>query len=96
MSDIQVQVATALARGNHTFNEEQPTTPYRVGDLWRRGINLYIADVPRGASESFDAADWQLVTSDTFQAVSTDTFGEAFPEHRWYISPGGSEPVPIL
>ena len=52
---------------------------------------MYIADVSRGASESFNAADWQLVTSDTFQAVSIDTFGEAFPEHRWYISPGGSE-----
>ncbi len=88
-----LQAAVANSKNNQIFNEIQPTTPYIAGDLWRRGINMYIADVSRGASESFNAADWQLVTSDTFQAVSTDTFGEAFPEHRWYISPGGSEPV---
>lgn len=88
-----LQVAVANARGSRIFNEDRPTTPYTRGDAWRRGINMYIADVSRGASESFNAADWKLVTSDTFQAVSIDTFGEAFPEHRWYISPGGSEPI---
>jgi hypothetical protein len=88
-----LQAAVANSKNNQIFNEIQPTTPYIAGALWRRGISMYIADVSRGASESFNAADWHLVTSDTFQAVSTDTFGEAFPEHRWYISPGGSEPV---
>lgn len=88
-----LQAAVASSKNNQIFNEEQPTTPYIKGDLWRRGINMYIADVSRGSDESFNAADWHLVTSDTFQAVSVDTFGEEFPEHRWYISPGGSDPI---
>jgi len=88
-----LQAVVSSSKNNQIFNEEQPTTPYIKGDLWRRGINMYIADVSRGSDESFNAADWHLVTSDTFQAVSVDTFGEEFPEHRWYISPGGSEPI---
>ena len=89
----QLQAEVAGLRNSQTFNEDQPTPPYISGDLWRRGINMYIANVSRGADASFVASDWQLVTSETFQSVLEDTFGEAFPEHRWYISPGGSAPI---
>lgn len=90
---LALQAVVANSKNSQIFNEEQPTTPYIKGDLWKRGINVYIADVSRTSRESFAASDWQLVTSETFQAVSVDTFGEEFPEHRWYISPGGSDPI---
>lgn len=91
LTDLTVIVDES--RGNKVFNETQPTTPYRIGDIWRRGINMYVTTVSRTEDESFTSSDWQLATTDTFQAVSVETFQQDHPEHRWYMSPADEYPM---
>ena len=88
-----LQSTVANLSNNRIFNEEQPTPPYSIGDIWRRGISLYICNVARTSSEAFVASDWELTTSDTFQTIAKDIFGEKFPEHRWYMYPDGDTPI---
>jgi hypothetical protein len=88
-----LQSTVANLSNNRIFNEEQPTPPYSRGDIWRRGISMYICNVARTSSEQFVASDWELTTSDTFQTISKDIFGEQFPEHRWYMYPDGDIPI---
>lgn len=79
--------------GNKVFNETQPSTPYRIGDIWKVGVNMYVATISRTADEEFESSDWQLATSDTFQSVSSETFSINHPEHRWYVTPASDYPM---
>ena len=88
-----LQELTATASTSKLFNEDQPTTPYTRGDIWKRGVNMYMASKSRSEAEAFVASDWERATSDTFQTMAQETFGDAFPEHRWFISPGGDTPI---
>lgn len=88
-----LQALTATASTSKLFNEDQPTTPYTRGDIWKRGVNMYMTSTTRAGAEAFVASDWERATSDTFKTMAQETFGDAFPEHRWFISPGGDTPI---
>ena len=83
LSDLQAQVNSST--GNKLFYETQPQPPYIVGDQWKRGINTYVAKKSRASGDIFHSTDWELLTTETFQAVSSETFGEPHPEDRWFI-----------
>lgn len=79
-------------RGNKVFVDSVPVVPYKVGDIWKVGVQMFVATTGRGADEEFQQGDWKLATSDIWQSVSEDTFSTPNPEHRWYMS-GGILPV---
>lgn len=88
-----MQAAIASNKGNRIYNEVQPTPPYIEGDMWRRGISLYICTVKRRESETFNSSDWYMLTTELYQSISMESFGRANPEHRWLITPGGDRPL---
>lgn len=75
-----------------TFVDVTPTPPYSIGDWWKRGINTYVAKRSRSVHELFRPTDWKLATSETHQAISSETFGDPQIEDRWYIK-GNSFPI---